>query len=170
MRNTNCLVFFEQATCSLKMFNKRNHIHHSNPGFTTFFGKFWSTLGRPHVGPCASGAHVWDKSGWAHMWDKALVGACDGGTVCVTRTYNYTWLRVGPDPCFLFWSCFVTITLLFCDVSLLSSLVPDGIEQEWLFVTKQVRCSVTILWVSSLFWVAWHRHSLSVTKLQNSSQ
>jgi hypothetical protein len=49
----------------------------------------------PHVGPCADGSY---------MWDQVLVGPCVGWT----RTHNYTWLHVGPDPCFLFFK-------LFCD-------------------------------------------------------
>jgi hypothetical protein len=71
--------------------------------------------------------HMWDHAlvgpcnGGAHMWDHALVGSCVGGT----RTHNYTWLYVGPYLCY-FSNCFVTITLLFYDASLLSSLVPHG--------------------------------------------
>jgi hypothetical protein len=97
-----------------------------------FFCKFWSTCGHPHVGPCADGSH---------MWDQVLVGPCVGGTL----THNYTWLHVGPDPCFLFSNCFVTITLLFYDASLLSSLVPHMENWTDSSMTKQVHCSVTIL-------------------------
>jgi hypothetical protein len=115
-------------------------------GFTIFFGKFWSTLWSPtcgamcwwgpHVGPCAGGPtcgtmHMWGPhvgpcTSGAHMWDQALVGPCDGGN---PNPQLHVVACVGPDPCFLFSSCFITITLLFCDASLLSSLVPH--EQNW---------------------------------------
>jgi hypothetical protein len=76
------------------------------------------------VGPCA------DRS---YMWGQVLVGPCVGGT----RTHNYTWLHVGPHPCFLFFfKLFCAITLLFCDADLLSSLVPDGKNWNDSSVTK----------------------------------
>jgi hypothetical protein len=80
--------------------------HNNKPKNMRWWGPMWDhvlvgpTCGTmrwwgPHVGPCADGSY---------MWDQVLVGPCVGWT----RTHNYTWLHVGPDPCFLFFK-------LFCD-------------------------------------------------------